>query len=360
MGAPAGAQTISKRIGERVAEHDAAVPTDWTAPIPPFVEGDPVASKTGDFCFSGGHPVTLDDLEATGPGWHDQVGPHKHDYAPLDLRVFRYDGRCYHFSADPVDFGHEGRRWHYHGPHQVSAVHGGGWCYMPDDHTHAFGASSPFVQKVGRRLFWSGPYDSDFAAYYPYFTHFYRTMYGSYYGGGRYLDPRTRSLAPPLGDVPLPPEMMAMGEEPSARVPEEVADEPRARTSAPSLQPYYPYGPGYGGGIYQTWGGTYGLYGGWPRNRTRPARPLPPPAMAAPAPPVPAPAPAPAREPIPGPTARRNFVSPPASATMPAPTPPQGTPPPPPDVAAPGGAAAPGGIAPGRSMFRGGARGAIR
>src|SRR5215207_10087448 len=99
---PAQAQEEVYSAGPDYAEDPNAPPEPYgPPPIPPDVEVQPVAGPGNAFCYNGPHPV--DTRVAGGAAWDDTAGPHTHFYAPFDLRLFRWDGGCYHFVGDPND-----------------------------------------------------------------------------------------------------------------------------------------------------------------------------------------------------------------------------------------------------------------
>ncbi len=162
-------------------------------PIPPYVEGQPVASQGGGYCYGGPHP-------APGGGWEAINTPHTHDYAPFDLRLFSYHQGCYYFIGDPRDFGYTGTTYSYYGAHPVADSYGGGWCFMIGAHNHWWRPWSPYFTVVGPWYYWNGPYDPFFWSYWPYYSFYYRSYYPSYYAGGRYY--RTWRAAPAITRVP--------------------------------------------------------------------------------------------------------------------------------------------------------------
>ncbi|HVZ72670.1 MAG TPA: hypothetical protein VHJ20_09875 [Polyangia bacterium] len=162
-------------------------------PIPPNVEGQPVRSQNGGYCFGGPHP-------APGGGWEATTSPHVHDYAPFDTRLFSFHEGCYYFIGDPRDFGYTGESFSYYGAHPIADVYGGGWCFMIGAHTHWWRPWSPYFTVVGPWYYWNGPYDPFFWSYWPYYSFYYRSYYPSYYAGGRYY--RTWRAAPAISRVP--------------------------------------------------------------------------------------------------------------------------------------------------------------
>ncbi|MDX2023548.1 MAG: hypothetical protein SF187_25145 [Deltaproteobacteria bacterium] len=304
----AHAQTIVRTLGasdDRYMPGVAESATGWQASIPPLVESGPVRATGGGFCFSGGHPTTLADHDESEPQmWHESTGHHKHSYAPVDLRLFTFDGACYQFTGDPSDFGAYSGLFSFHGMHPIPQEKGGGWCYQDNDHSHAFRMRSPYMQRIAERYYWGGGFDAQFRVYYPYYVHFFRDLYPLYYSEGRYLQNRAR--APSIKTVPMPAEMLSWGPPPErddapAPVAAPAAPAPPPPSSLQSDNPVsfatppiplgygYPYArPAYG---YQTFGAPLGGYG-----QHRPPATAPP----APAPPA-TPPPAPRRPPPSGP-----------------------------------------------------------
>jgi len=311
----AQAQTIVRSLG---ASDDRYVPsvagsiTGWKASIPPMVESGPVDASGGGYCFSGEHPATLADSDTSEPQtWHEQAGPHKHSYPPLDLRLFSYTGKCYQFTGDPSDFGQYRNMYAFHGMHPVAEEKGGGWCYQDKDHSHNYRTRSPHMQRIAEKYYWGGGFDAQFRVYYPYFVHFFRDVYPLYYTEGQYL--RNRARAPSIKQVPMPDEMMTWGPPPEPEVRQQAAAQiapPQPNGPTPNVipssmaaettiiyatPPMPPPGYGYG---YQQYGVPLGGYGYaqhprgpnfYPNNNAPQAAP-------APAPQAPAPAPAPRRQ----------------------------------------------------------------
>jgi hypothetical protein len=189
------------------------------APVPPHVEGTPVAVATNpgtpNYCFEGAHPI--DPSVGGGVTWEATAGRHLHPYPPLDLRLFALRDGCYYFIGDPSDFGYRGRTFAYYGAHPVGVTHGGGWCFMIGGHAHLWGPWSPLFVTAGPWYYWQGPYDPFFWSYWPYYAVYYGHHYPRYYGGGRYAGagiwhtrgrhfggPRGAVVAPPIGPVPAP------------------------------------------------------------------------------------------------------------------------------------------------------------
>jgi len=170
-------------------------------PIPPYIEGDPIPSSGGGFCFDGPHPV--DARMANGATWDNATGRHIHPYPPFDLRLFTFQNSCYYFIGDPGDFGYAGESYSYYGAHPVHATYGGGWCFMIGGHHHLWRPWSPHFTTVGPWFYWEGPYDPFFWTYWPYYSFYYRSHYSRYYGGGAYL--RGHAIAPRITHVPQPP-----------------------------------------------------------------------------------------------------------------------------------------------------------
>lgn len=163
-------------------------------PIPPGIEGQPVAAAGGGYCYGGPHP-------APGGGWEAVQTAHVHNYAPFDMRLFSYRDGCYYFIGDPRDFGYTGQTYSYYGAHPVADEYGGGWCFMIGPHYHWWRPWSPYFTVVGPWNYWSGPYDPFFWAYWPYYSFYYRSYYPSYYAGGRYFRNGYRT-APAINHVP--------------------------------------------------------------------------------------------------------------------------------------------------------------
>ncbi|HEY0711455.1 MAG TPA: hypothetical protein VGF45_02200, partial [Polyangia bacterium] len=207
----------------------AAVTTQYAAemaPVPPHVEGAPVAAPaaatsaataaatTVNYCFEGPHPT--DPAVGGGVTWEATQGRHLHPYPPIDLRLFALRDGCYFFIGDPADFGYRGRTYSYYGAHPVAVTHGGGWCFMIGGHAHLWGPWSPMFVTAGPWFYWHGPYDPFFWSYWPYYAVYYRHHYPRYYGGGRFGrggwhtngghfgGGRGSVVAPPIGAVPAP------------------------------------------------------------------------------------------------------------------------------------------------------------
>lgn len=179
-----------------------AAPDTTSPPIPPYVEGAPVAAPTGGYCYGGPHPV--DTRYAPGPTWDPTSGPHTHPYAPIDLRLYAFKDGCYYFVGDPHDFGYSGQTYPYYGAHPVLDVYGGGWCFMIGPHSHFWRPWSPHFTIVGSWYYWEGPYDPFFWSYWPYYSHYYRDYYPHYYRGGYFYRPGGFRAAPPITRVPSP------------------------------------------------------------------------------------------------------------------------------------------------------------
>src|SRR5947209_20346008 len=63
-------------------------------PIPPYVEGAPMAAPSGGYCYVGPHPV--DTRVVPGPALEDAQGQNIRPYPPVDLRLFSYRQGCYY------------------------------------------------------------------------------------------------------------------------------------------------------------------------------------------------------------------------------------------------------------------------
>jgi hypothetical protein len=290
QGTAAKAQTIVRTLG---ASDDRYVPsvagslTGWKASIPPMVESGPVVASGGGYCFQGEHPTTLADSDTGEPEtWHEEMGPHKHTYAPLDLRLFAYVGKCYQFTGDPSDFGQYRNLYTFHGKHPVAEDKGGGWCYQDKDHTHNYRFRSPYMQRIAEKYYWGGGFDAEFRVYYPYFVHFFRDVYPLYYSEGQYL--RNRATAPSIKQVPMPDEMTSWGPAPEPEPRQQAADQqgprqseapaPKAIPSSMAAETTVIYAsppmppPGYGYG-YQRYGAAVGGYGYYERPQFHDHRP---------------------------------------------------------------------------------------
>lgn len=311
------ARTIVRTLGasdDRYMPSVAGSVTGWQASIPPLVESGAIAALGGGYCFAGNHPTTLADSDAGEPQtWHDSQGVHKHTYAPLDLRLFTYDGNCYQFTGDPSDFGAYAGLHAFHGMHPAPAEKGGGWCYQDGDHNHGYRMRSPYMQRIAERSYWGGGFDAQFRVYYPYYVQFFRDLYPIYYAEGLYV--RNRATAPPVTQVAMPVEMTSWGPPPAPETrPEAPAASPPTPNTVPSsmdsattviiatpVPPGYGYGyaPGFG---YQHYAAPLG-YGDGPGSGFQPnprnAAPSAPPAT-----PPPAPAPTQPREHRAGPSGR--------------------------------------------------------
>ncbi len=168
-------------------------------PIPPYVEGTPIAAQGGGYCYVGPHPV--DTRVVPGAAFEDVQGQNIRPYPPVDLRLFSYHQGCYYFIGDPRDFGYTGQSYSYYGAHPVLDVYGGGWCFMMGGHSHLWRPWSPYFTVVGPWYYWYGPYDPFFWSYWPYYSFYYRSYYPNYYAGGRYYRGGYR-VAPPISRVP--------------------------------------------------------------------------------------------------------------------------------------------------------------
>jgi len=169
-------------------------------PIPPYVEGTPIAApQGGGYCYVGPHPV--DTRVVPGPAFEDAQGQNIRPYPPVDLRLFSYRQGCYYFIGDPRDFGYTGQAYSYYGAHPVLDAYGGGWCFMMGGHYHLWRPWSPYFTVVGPWYYWYGPYDPFFWSYWPYYSFYYRAYYPNYYAGGRYYRGGYRA-APPISRVP--------------------------------------------------------------------------------------------------------------------------------------------------------------
>jgi hypothetical protein len=169
-------------------------------PIPPYVEGQPIAVQGGGYCYVGPHPV--DTRVVPGPAFEYAQGQNIRPYPPVDLRLFSYRQGCYYFIGDPRDFGYGGQVYSYYGAHPVLDVYGGGWCFMMGGHNHLWQPWSPYFTVVGPWNYWYGPYDPFFWSYWPYYSFYYRSYYPSYYAGGRYYRGGGYRAAPPISRVP--------------------------------------------------------------------------------------------------------------------------------------------------------------
>jgi len=170
-------------------------------PIPPYVEGAPIAAQGGGgYCYVGPHPV--DTRVVPGPAFEDVQGQNIRPYPPVDLRLFSYHQGCYYFIGDPRDFGYGGQAYSYYGAHPVLDVYGGGWCFMMGGHYHLWRPWSPYFTVVGPWYYWYGPYDPFFWSYWPYYSFYYRSYYPTYYAGGRFYRGGGYRAAPPISRVP--------------------------------------------------------------------------------------------------------------------------------------------------------------
>jgi hypothetical protein len=169
-------------------------------PIPPYVEGQPIAAQGGGYCYVGPHPV--DTRVVPGPSFEEVQGQNIRPYAPVDLRLFSYRDGCYYFIGDPRDFGYVGQSYSYYGAHPVLDTYGGGWCFMMGGHYHMWAPWSPYFTVVGPWYYWYGAYDPFFWSYWPYYSFYYRSYYPNYYGGGRFYRGGGYRAAPPISRVP--------------------------------------------------------------------------------------------------------------------------------------------------------------
>jgi len=176
---------------------DPPPPVDVPPPPPPktvFYRPDEGAQPTpdGTYCFAGSHP----DVDGR---WEVAAVPHRHDYAPFDVRLFAYRDGCYFFVGDPVDFGYTGTWYAYLGYHPVPDAFGGGWCFMEGLHRHLWRAWSPEFVPLGPCVLWNGAIDPAAAAYQPYYAAYFSDYYPTYYEEGRFY--QTRSAAPPIATL---------------------------------------------------------------------------------------------------------------------------------------------------------------
>ena len=302
------ARTVVRTLGasdDRYMPSVAGSVTGWQASIPPLVESGAIAAPGGGYCFAGNHPTTLADSDAGEPGtWHESQGVHKHTYAPLDLRLFTYDGKCYQFTGDPSDFGAYAGLHAFHGMHPAPPEKGGGWCYQDGDHNHGYRVRSPYMQRIAEKSYWGGGFDAQFRVYYPYYVHFFRDLYPIYYAEGLYV--RNRATAPSITHVAMPAEMINWGPDPAPETrpeaPPAPPPPPLSPTAVPSSMdsattviiatPPFPagYGYGYGAGFgYQQYGAPLGYghghgHGSGFQPNPRNAAPSAPPAPAPPEP----------------------------------------------------------------------------
>ena len=168
--------------------------------IPPNVDGPPLRTANGTFCYAGPHPV--DTRVVAGASWDATPGRHYRSYPPLDTRLFALRDGCYYFTGDPRDFGFAGQTYAYYGAHPILDGYGGGWCFMMGPHTHLWAPWSPSFTVVGSWYYWHGPFDPYFWAYWPYYSFYYRTYYPGYYGGGRFYRGGGWRVAPAIRSVP--------------------------------------------------------------------------------------------------------------------------------------------------------------
>ncbi|HEY2904090.1 MAG TPA: hypothetical protein VGL59_26110 [Polyangia bacterium] len=195
-----GAAQAQDQFGDPSAAPGGDQPAE--SPIPPDIEAAPVPYPTGGFCYAGPHPV--DTRVEPGVAFDEAQGPHIHNYAPIDLRLFTFKEGCYYFIGDPRDFGYGGEVYNYYGAHPVLDTYGGGWCFMMGGHYHLWQPWSPYFTVVGPWNYWYGPYDPFFWAYWPYYSYYYRSFYPRYYGGGRFYRGGSYGVAPPIRSVPAP------------------------------------------------------------------------------------------------------------------------------------------------------------
>jgi len=169
-------------------------------PIPPYVDEAPVPVEGGGYCFEGPHPV--DSRVEPGVTWDSTPGRHVHGYPPFDLRLFSLQNGCYHFIGDPTDFGYAGQTYSYYGAHPVHSTYGGGWCFMIGPHHHIWRPWSSLFVTVGPWYYWQGPYDPFFWTYWPFYHHYYRHHYPTYYARGAFF--HRHAVAPRITSVPRP------------------------------------------------------------------------------------------------------------------------------------------------------------
>ncbi len=186
-----------------LAQEPQAYPPDYAPPIPPYAEGRAIQSAGSSYCYVGAHPADTHAAPGSMP-WHEDMGRHFHFYPPLDLRLFAFRDGCYYFVGDPSDFGYAGQTFSYYGAHPVHASWGGGWCFMIGGHAHSWQPWSQHFTTVGAWYYWQGPYDATFWAYWPYYSHYYRSYYPHYYASGRYHRGHDYRAAPPIHRVPAP------------------------------------------------------------------------------------------------------------------------------------------------------------
>jgi hypothetical protein len=191
---------VSSAGYEAPADPDAPPGPYGPPPIPPDVDGSPVAGPGNSYCYDGPHPV--DTRVSGGPAWDETQGPHTHFYAPFDLRLFRLNGSCYNFVGDPQDFGYVGTVYSYYGAHPIHDTYGGGWCFMVGGHHHWWQPWSQSFVIVNSWYYWNGPYDAVFWNYWPYYSYYYQSYYPHYYGGGRWWRHRDAHVAPRITHIP--------------------------------------------------------------------------------------------------------------------------------------------------------------
>jgi hypothetical protein len=250
-------------------------------PIPPYVEGAPIAAQGGGYCYVGPHPV--DTRVVPGPAFEDAQGQNIRPYPPVDLRLFSYRQGCYYFIGDPRDFGYNGQAYSYYGAHPVLDVYGGGWCFMMGGHYHLWRPWSPYFTVVGPWYYWYGPYDPFFWSYWPYYSFYYRSYYPTYYAGGRYYRGGGYRAAPPISRVPAtamrgsPPGMAAGGSNFRGSPPAGVGPSsqsgwrgPAPASGASSAAPFRSATPSTSpGSVFRSSPSSGGFGGGWRGGRRR-------------------------------------------------------------------------------------------
>jgi hypothetical protein len=96
----------------------------------------PWSAAANPIRFLGSHPIS----GQSGGGYCYVEVAHTHDYRPKPRFLFQEVDHQYVFTADPVPFGYDGRRYVFFGHHPISTDAGGAivYCFLDDFHYHAF------------------------------------------------------------------------------------------------------------------------------------------------------------------------------------------------------------------------------
>jgi hypothetical protein len=131
--------------------------------------------------YMGVHPVPYE----AGNGFCYQSNAHFHAYAPFDQYLFRERGGWFYFVGDPGDFGYSYQMWGYRGHHPISAMYGGGYCFIDWPHRHNYAPPQSLAFNfVGGYYVYAGPWDPWYWQWRPRYVSYYGDYYRrSYYGG---------------------------------------------------------------------------------------------------------------------------------------------------------------------------------